>query len=144
MFGEKTIKEIIKCIFIFIIAGITYYLIEIMWRGYSHYTMFILGGMCGLAIDLLNEQIEWDMPFWKQLLLGTIIVVILEFIAGCFLNIWLNLNIWDYSSMQFNILGQICPQYILLWIPLVAFWIVAADLLRFKICKEEKPRYRCI
>ena len=40
---------------IFVIFGLAYGLIEILWRGYTHPSMVILGGICGLIIGLLNE-----------------------------------------------------------------------------------------
>lgn len=31
---------------LFLIGGLCYYMIEVAFRGYSHYSMFILGGIC--------------------------------------------------------------------------------------------------
>lgn len=117
-------KRLYKNIMIFLIFSISYYLLEILWRGYSHWTMMILGGICGLLIGLINE-ITPTMKIWQQMLLGSIIVTILEFVGGCILNIWLNLGIWNYSSMPFNILGQVCLVYTILWFLLsyVVIWL---------------------
>ena len=46
--------------FLFLIGGALYYVIEILWRGYSHWSMFILGGICFVIMGLLNEyKFRW-------------------------------------------------------------------------------------
>ena len=125
-------KQLYKNIMIFLIFSISYYLLEILWRGYSHWTMMILGGICGLLIGLINE-ITPTMKIWQQMLLGSIIVTILEFIGGCILNIWLGLGIWNYSNMPFNILGQVCLVYTILWFLLSYVVIWLDDKIREKL-----------
>lgn len=39
-------KQLCKLIFLFVVGGLLYAVIEILWRGYTHWTMAILGGMC--------------------------------------------------------------------------------------------------
>jgi uncharacterized membrane protein len=73
--------------------------------------------------------------------MGSIIVTILEFIAGCILNLWLGLNVWDYSDLPFNILGQICPQFTFLWLFISSYGIILDDFSRYGM-GEEKPRYK--
>ena len=138
---QKNIK-ILKYIFLLLIGGLIYYTIEILFRGYSHYSMIILGGVCFILIGLINEILPWDMYIEKQILIGTISVVVLEFVAGCILNLWLGLNVWDYSDMPFNLLGQICLPFAIIWIPLVLIAIILDDNIRYYFFNEEKPRYK--
>ena len=98
-------------------GGLLYIALELLWRGYSHWTMFILGGLCFIGLGLINEVLPWDMPLWQQILLGAALITLLEFLTGCVVNLWLGWGIWDYSNMRGNILGQVCPQYCLLWMP---------------------------
>ena len=42
-------------------------------------------------------------------------VTAVEFVFGLIFNVWLHKNVWDYSDEAFNVLGQICPLYTLLW-----------------------------
>ena len=35
---------------VFLIGGVTYAMIEIMWRGNTHWTMVLLGGLCFLTL----------------------------------------------------------------------------------------------
>lgn len=125
-----------------IVGGLIYIFIEIFSRGYSHWSMFIVGGLCFAAIGYINEFLKWETPLWKQSLIGSTIVIILEFISGCIVNLLLGWNVWDYSNMPFNILGQICPQFFAIWILLSIVGIVLDDYLRYWLFKEEKPRYK--
>lgn len=125
-----------------VVGGAIYVLLEMAWRGHSHWTMFLLGGICFLALGLINEVIPWEMPLWIQVLIGACIVTALEFLAGCVVNLWLGWGVWDYSGLPGNILGQICPQYFLLWIPVSLVGIVLDDWLRYCLWGEERPHYK--
>lgn len=123
------------------IGGLLYVLIEILFRGHSHWTMFLVGGLCFWLIGLINEIIPWEMLLWKQCVLGAAIVTVVEFISGCIINIWFGWDIWDYSDMPFNLLGQICLPFSIAWIGLSAVAIVIDDYLRYWLFGEEKPHY---
>lgn len=124
------------------IGGLIYVLLEMVWRGHSHWTMFLLGGACFLVLGLINEVIPWDMSLQLQAVIGACIVTGLEFLIGCVVNLWLGWDVWDYSGLPGNILGQICPQYFLLWVPASLAGIVLDDWLRHWLWGEERPRYR--
>ncbi len=131
-----------KYIALGITGGLLYVLIETAWRGYSHWTMFALGGLCFLALGLINEVLSWEMPLWQQMLLGACIVTVLEFLTGCIVNLWMGWDVWDYTGMSGNILGQICPQYFILWLPVSLAGIILDDWLRYWWWGEERPRYK--
>lgn len=137
----KVLKTLLKLFTLFLIGGAIYVGIELLWRGYSHYSMFILGGLAFVLIGEINEHFSWEMPIWLQCLIGTVIILALEFVFGCILNIWLKLNIWDYSHLSFNILGQICLPFAFAWYFLSALAIVLDDYLRYWLFNEEKPHY---
>lgn len=118
-----------KEFFIFIIFGISYFTLEILYRGYSHWTMILLGGIVSVLIGLINE-ITPNMRMWKQMFLGTILITVFEFILGYILNIKLGLGIWDYSNIPFNIMGQICLPFSFLWFVLSYFVIILDDILK--------------
>ena len=107
-----------KHLLLAIFGGEVYVLLEMAWRGHSHWTMFLLGGICFLALGLINEVIPWEMPLWIQVLIGACIVTALEFLAGCVVNLWLGWDVWDYSDMPFNLWGQVCPQFAAAWLVL--------------------------
>ena len=134
-------KRYHKEIILWLIGGLLYMGIELIWRGYSHWTMFVLGGICFILLGRINEVIPWDMPLWLQVLIGTAIITGLEFITGCIVNLWLGWNVWDYSNVPLNVFGQICLPYILLWAPMSLAGIILDDYLRYWLFKEERPHY---
>ncbi len=137
----KIVKTVLKFALLFLIGGAVYVGIEMIWRGYSHVSMFILGGLAFVLIGEINERFEWETPIWIQCFIGTGIILVLEFVFGCVLNLWLKLNIWDYSHLPLNLLGQICLPFAVAWYFLTAAAILLDDYLRYFLFKEEKPQY---
>lgn len=138
------LRHSLKAAFLFVVGGLVYILIELIWRGHTHISMFILGGICFVAIGFINEVFPWSLGLIWQSMIGAVIVTVLEFITGVIVNIWLGLNVWDYSNMPFNLLGQICLPFAFAWVALSAIAIVFDDYLRYWIFGEEKPRYKLI
>lgn len=130
-----------KYIFLFLLGGAVYYGIEILWRGYSHPTMFGLGGVVFIFCGLQNEILDWNYPFWRQVARGWLFAIASEFVTGCIVNICLGWKVWDYSGMPLNIMGQVCVPYMILFIPVIMFAIVLDDYVRWIVFGEEKPRY---
>lgn len=126
------------------LGGTVYVFIELMWRGYSHWSMFLLGGVCFIALGLINEIIPWEMPLSVQMFIGCAIITALEFITGCIVNLWLGWDVWDYSDLPYNLLGQISVMSSVGWYFLSAVGIVFDDWLRYIFFGEEKPRYTII
>ena len=78
-----------KYVILWAVGGLMYITLELLWRGYSHWTMFILGGLCFIGLGLINEALPWSMPLWQQVIIGACIVTVLEFATGCVVNLWL-------------------------------------------------------
>lgn len=133
---EKRVYNFFKYITIFLMGGIIYMIMEMIWRGHTHISMGILGGICVVLIGIINE-IYHDIPLLYQAPLGSIIITILEYISGYILNITLGLNIWDYSDLPFNVNGQVCLYYSLLWMVLSMVASVIDDVIRQRIFGEE-------
>lgn len=104
----KRLKVCLKLLVLAVIGGAIYVGIEMLWRGHSHPSMFILGGLCFISIGLINELFPWELGIVWQALIGGTMVTCLEFITGVIVNIWLKLGVWDYSGLPLNILGQVC------------------------------------
>ena len=98
----------------FLIGGTLYGLIEILWRGYTHWTMVLTGGTCFLILSKV-------FVFFKKYgvvpmaTCGAIVITAVELMVGIVANIILKMQVWDYSKLKGNILGQICPQFSFLW-----------------------------
>ena len=126
---------VLKEFIIFIIFGLMYVTIELLYRGHTHYSMFIVGGICGVLIGLINDNTS-DMPLLPQCVLGTVIITVIELLTGLFLNVYLGLNVWDYSNQPFNFMGQICPQFCIIWCILSILVIRIDDWLKEKVLKR--------
>lgn len=123
-----------RIIIIWGVLGAAYVTIETLWRGYSHPSMLIVGGLCGVLVGAVNQIPRfYKMKIICQSLIGAGIVLVVEFISGCILNLWLGLNIWDYSGQFGNILGQICPTYGFLWVFIMPLAIWMEDTARWLI-----------
>ena len=137
-------KQLLKNMILMCAGGALYIVIELLWRGHTHWTMFILGGICFYYIGKINEKFTWEMSLIKQMLIGAIVITMLELLFGMLVNGVYNLNVWDYSNMPFNFLGQICLPYSILWFFISLPAIVLDDYLRHWLFGEEKPHYRLI
>lgn len=138
---KKILKIIGKEIALFIIGALIYMGIELAFRGHTHWTMGIVGGLCFVIIGLLNEGYNWEMPFWKQCLIGACVITALEFVSGVILNMILGLGIWDYSGIPFNLFGQICLPFSIAWFFLSGVAIILDDYIRYWFFDKEKPHY---
>lgn len=131
---------LIKTLTLFFCGGVLYYSIEIMWRGHSHVSMFLDGGVCFVLIGLMNEVVP-GLPLAVQAVLGASLIVFSELLVGSLVNLRLGLNVWDYSNQPMNYRGQVCLPFFLLWIPLAAFASVVDDTLRFWLFAEPWPPF---
>lgn len=99
---------------VFLIGGVTYAMIEIMWRGNTHWTMVLLGGLCFLTLYKLFGYMS-NYSLIEKCVLGAIVITTLEFVVGCIVNLVFHMNVWNYSRMPLNLSGQICILYSTLW-----------------------------
>lgn len=135
-------KQIIKEPILFCVGGMAYNVVEVLYRGYTHWTMFVVGGLCFVLIGLINEIFSWETALWKQMLIGGTVITVVEFVSGCVVNLLLGWNVWDYSQLPLNVLGQICVPFCFVWVLLSLVGIVLDDMIRWKCFGEDKPRYK--
>lgn len=133
-------KAFLKYLTLFLAGGAFYYALEVLFRGYSFLAMAGCGGLCFIICGVINEKSRC-MPLVLQQLIAASGITVIEFIFGLILNVWLGLNMWDYSNMPGNIFGQICPQFMVLWFFLSAVGIILDDVIRWRFFGEEKPHY---
>jgi len=101
-------------LYVFLIGAVLYSTLEVAFRGYTHWTMFLAGGVIFLLIYLINKYLRTN-SLTVRCLLSTLIITTGELIAGIVVNIVLNMNVWDYSNQPFNFLGQICLVFTAAW-----------------------------
>ena len=138
----QNLNNILKYFTLFIIGGISYYFIEIIYRGYSHFSMIIVGGICFVLIGAINEFSNKEVPLLLQMILAVLIVDTIELISGIIINKVLILNVWDYSNLRFNLLGQISLRSSIAWLFLSLLAIYMDDLLRYLLFSEQIPKYK--
>ena len=117
----KKIKEYTA---VYAIGACGYSLLEILWRGFTHWTMTLTGGICFVSIYFINHKSK-SQSLLLKCLKGCGIITLIELVVGILVNRTFNLNVWNYSDQKFNILGQVCLLYTSLWfllcIPLIGF-----------------------
>lgn len=99
---------------LFLTGAVGYGCIELLWRGYTHWTMLTAGGICFAVYYKLCED-EKNMPFLKKCFFGAFLITCIELMFGTVINVLLQWNVWDYSDMPLNYYGQICIQFFILW-----------------------------
>ncbi|MFU0828641.1 MAG: ABC-transporter type IV [Lachnoclostridium sp.] len=138
----KLCNTTLKYILLFFIGGYSYCGIEILYRGYSHVSMLIAGGICFILIGLLNEVFPEGISIISQMVISSFIITAVEFMVGLIVNVWLKLNVWDYSGLPYNFMGQICLAYTNIWFFLSLGAILLDDYLKYFLLGEEKPSYK--
>lgn len=123
------------------LGGMAYMTLELLWRGWSHGSMFLLGGVCFLLIGNIHGLFP-EMPLIFQSVMGAVVVTVLEFISGVVLNLWLGLRVWDYSYAPFSFMGQVCLGYSFLWFWVSLGAIFLTDGLRRGLFGERRQGYR--
>ena len=112
-------RKILEFATVFLTGGVTYSLLEILWRGYTHWTMTVTGGICFTVLYILHVYAR-TLSFLTRCVIGTSVITLVEFAVGCTVNLWLGWHVWDYADVPGNVLGQICLPFSLMWLLLCA------------------------
>ena len=106
------------------IGGAAYAFLEVLWRGYTHWSMILAGAVSAVLLYTIREHMT-EAPLAVKCLLGAAGITLVELAVGCVVNLWWGLDVWDYSDMPMNLWGQICPTFSAMWFFLCipAFWL---------------------
>ena len=107
--------EIFRTMGLFFLGGGGYVGVELLWRGRSHFSMFLAGGLCFLLLGKLSA-VKPRLPLALRCLVGAGVITCVELAVGLLFN--REYRVWDYRQQPGNLWGQICLGYSLLWIPL--------------------------
>ena len=107
---------------LFGLGAFSYGLLEVIWRGNSHWSMMLAGGICFTAFSFISERLK-SVPLLYKCILGSLTITLTELIFGLVFNVGLGLAVWDYSNIPLNLFGQICLLFSVLWGFLSAFAI---------------------
>ena len=134
-------NKVFKVLVIWFIFGMCYFTLEGIYRipkgGYANIAMLFVGGLCGVLVGSINQIPKfYKMAVWKQAVIGTVLTLVVEYISGYILNIKMGLDIWDYSDMYFNLNGQVCFEFAVIWFLLMPTAIWLEDYIRFTFWGE--------
>lgn len=79
----------------FLLGGVGYVLIELLWRGRSHFSMFIAGGFAFALLHALFQR--YALPLPVKCIAGALVITAIEFIAGYIVNLRMGLK---YGTIQ--------------------------------------------
>lgn len=116
-------------IIVFLLGAISYGFMEILFRGFTHWTMCITGGACVLTFFYLESTLT-TMPLLLAALLGAAIITVYEFSVGLIVNVGLGWQVWDYSAMPGNVMGQICPLFFAIWFGICLLFFAGIKVLK--------------
>ena len=127
-----------KLLLLWFLLGEQYFVLEALYRFVfkggerAHISMLAVGGLCCVAVGAINQIPRfYKLHVRVQALIGTIITLIIELIAGLILNVWLGFAIWDYTDLWGNIYGQVSIAFALIWFFLMPFAIWLEDKIVF-------------
>ena len=113
---------------VYVFGAIGYGALETLWRGYTHWTMILTGGVCCCLIHLIATRM--GDPLWKKWIMCMATVTAVEFAVGCMVNLRLGWHVWDYSGLRLNLMGQICPLFSFFWFLLSIPCVFVSQLLK--------------
>ena len=124
---------------LFYLGGCAYMGLELIWRGRTHGSMFAAGGTCFLLIGHLNH-VRPRLPLPLRAVAGAGIVTMVELAAGLISN--RSHEVWDYRQQPGNFLGQICPLFTFLWIPVSLLALGLYEVLQQRVDRLSRRAYR--
>ena len=126
---------------LFSIGAVGYGLLEIIWRGYTHWSMLGAGGICFLFFAKIGDKMKHAGILIKGII-GSGFVTAIELIFGIIFNIILKKNVWDYSKLPLNIGGQVCALYSFIWVLISIVCIPFAGFLSQRLSTGAKRRLK--
>ncbi|BDF33958.1 hypothetical protein CE91St62_20230 [Lachnospiraceae bacterium] len=137
-------KKLSEYLFFISLGGCIYYTLEVVFRGFSHWSMFLLGGICLLFFEIQGRAVNWEDALWRQLIRCIVFVTSMEFITGIIVNKWLGLGVWDYTNQPFHLFGQICLPFVVLFSGLCVIGILLSGYLSYWLYDEPKPHFHVL
>ena len=122
------LKKLKKYALLFTIGAIGYGAIEVVWRGNTHWSMLIAGGICFILFSLVAEKFKEKNILLKAAICAVGVTAV-EFVFGVIFNIMLKMNVWDYSHIPLNLLGQVCPLFTILWAGIAIAFLPLAEVI---------------
>ncbi len=138
------VRQIAVTIVIGLSSGLIYMSLELIYRGFTHWSSFLMGFIAGAFIcdPLNNNSFKWDDPLIIQMTISSICITLMEYCVGKLVNT--DYSVWDYRDCLWNVEGMVCLGASLLWGILSLIPIFLGDFIRWKFFGEDKPKYKWI
>lgn len=130
--NSKYIRRAAEYASVFIFGGVMYGALETLFRGFTHPSMLITGGLCFAGLYAIDKHMT--LSLYLRIIIGALLITAAELAAGCICNLWLGWNVWDYSHLHPNLWGQICLPFSLLWAVLTIPAYLLAYVMRGAVC----------
>ena len=130
-------RRIAEAAILYTIGSLGYCLLELSWRGYTHWSMAVTGGICFFLLYQIDARFSRRTLFWRCFA-GALAVTAVELAVGCVVNLALGWGVWDYSRMPMQLWGQICLPFFLLWFLLCIPVLGVTGMLRCSLFRKEE------
>ncbi len=130
---ETFFLELFRQFVIMLYGGFIYGAVEILYRGHTHPSMFILGGLSLVWVGGLNCFFRRRLPIPVQMAIGSVIITLGEFVCGMIVNVGFGMHVWDYSKLPFNLYGQVCLLFMMIWFFFSFVAIKTEDFIRARL-----------
>ena len=117
-----------------LLGAVAYPSLEVLWRGYTHPSMAVAGAVACLLLYCQNSLYA-GQPRLLRGAVGAWLILLVEFVVGVVVNLFLGEGVWDYSAMPLDLLGQVCPAYAALWLPLAIAFTLVFDRVRQEVAE---------
>ena len=117
--------------FVFTSGALIYWALELLWRGDTHWTMPLAGGLCLVLMYLIANFMP--QPLWQKWIMSAACTTTVEFTLDTVVNLRLGWHVWDYSTLAMNFMGQICPRFSLYWLLLAIPAVFFCNILRYYV-----------
>ncbi len=147
MWNRERVGKWLLSVLLWVWTGTLYFFIEVVWKTLHgrpemiSWTMLLLAIVLAVPLERFGAELPWDMSLMAQSAVCGVAITAVEFVAGLIINIWFGMGVWDYSTMPGNIMGQVCPQFLSVWVIASAVGIVMLDWIRYAIEGGERPHY---
>lgn len=125
--------KLLRYFLIFVFGAAAYGFIEILFRGFTHWSMVLTGGACLLTLYFANKAFP-RLPISIKAVLGAAIITLYELAVGLIVNVWFDLGVWDYSMHPYSFYGQICPLFSFFWFVicfiLASIWFIFSRIVK--------------
>jgi len=142
--SKRILFHLFRMITLFILVGLAYVLVELVYRQTSDVSMFYLAGFLGVfCIDMPNNIYSFDLDYRWQVLISTILCTLGEGLCGLYVNIYKGWEIWNYSNIWGSFFWDQCNVFfVFAWGLLIALiGIPFCDIVNYYLFKIDPAPY---